>query len=115
MSKQQLQGNLAEHQVPVEKLQKAARSLLEIQGEPAPDHGHVQETTGTAESSQRYQRGWLGETESKPGGRTREVSHISGKMGQRWRHSDVPSEHTFAWREGRGPVWPFVLGPLSQC
>ncbi|XP_066838522.1 microtubule-actin cross-linking factor 1 isoform X24 [Anser cygnoides] len=41
----QLQGNLAEHQVPVEKLQKAARSLLEIQGEPAPDHGHVQETT----------------------------------------------------------------------
>eukprot|EP00075_Anas_platyrhynchos_P010340 XP_027299593.1 microtubule-actin cross-linking factor 1 isoform X23 [Anas platyrhynchos] len=41
----QLQGNLAEHQVPVEKLQKAARSLLEIQGEPAPDHRHVQETT----------------------------------------------------------------------
>ncbi|NXK54180.1 MACF1 factor, partial [Chauna torquata] len=41
----QLQGNLAEHQVPVEKLQKAARSLLEIQGEPAPDHGHIQETT----------------------------------------------------------------------
>lgn len=44
--KQQLQGNLAEHQVPVEKLQKAARSLLEMQGEPAPDHGHIQETTG---------------------------------------------------------------------
>ncbi|XP_042691821.1 microtubule-actin cross-linking factor 1, isoforms 1/2/3/5-like isoform X1 [Centrocercus urophasianus] len=41
----QLQGNLAEHQVPVEKLQKAARSLLEVQGEPAPDHGHIQETT----------------------------------------------------------------------
>ncbi|XP_010280301.1 PREDICTED: microtubule-actin cross-linking factor 1-like, partial [Phaethon lepturus] len=41
----QLQGDLAEHQVPVEKLQKAARSLLEVQGEPAPDHGHVQETT----------------------------------------------------------------------
>lgn len=57
MSKQQLQGNLAEHQVPVEKLQKAARSLLEIQGEPAPDHRHVQETTGTAESSQRCQQG----------------------------------------------------------
>ncbi|POI31807.1 hypothetical protein CIB84_004441 [Bambusicola thoracicus] len=42
---QQLQGNLAEHQVPVEKLQKAARSLLEVQGEPAPDHGHIRETT----------------------------------------------------------------------
>ncbi|NXJ42004.1 MACF1 factor, partial [Ciconia maguari] len=41
----QLQGDLAEHQVPVEKLQKATRSLLEVQGEPAPDHGHVQETT----------------------------------------------------------------------
>ncbi|XP_067167734.1 microtubule-actin cross-linking factor 1-like isoform X10 [Apteryx mantelli] len=44
-SAKQLQGNLAEHQVPVEKLQKAARSLLEIQGEPAPDRGRVQETT----------------------------------------------------------------------
>uniref|UniRef100_A0A8C3LB73 Microtubule actin crosslinking factor 1 n=1 Tax=Chrysolophus pictus TaxID=9089 RepID=A0A8C3LB73_CHRPC len=42
-----LQGSLAEHQVPVEKLQKAARSLLEVQGEPAPDHGHIQETTDT--------------------------------------------------------------------
>ncbi|NWV53424.1 MACF1 factor, partial [Daphoenositta chrysoptera] len=44
-STKQLQGDLAEHQVPVEKLQKAARSLLNIQGEPAPDHGHIQETT----------------------------------------------------------------------
>uniref|UniRef100_A0A8D0FYQ1 Microtubule actin crosslinking factor 1 n=1 Tax=Strix occidentalis caurina TaxID=311401 RepID=A0A8D0FYQ1_STROC len=44
-SAKQLQGDLAEHQVPVEKLQKAARSLLEVQGEPAPDHGHIQETT----------------------------------------------------------------------
>ncbi|NXS63538.1 MACF1 factor, partial [Brachypteracias leptosomus] len=44
-STKQLQGDLAEHQVPVEKLQKAARSLLEIQGEPAPDHGHIKETT----------------------------------------------------------------------
>ncbi|NWR87996.1 MACF1 factor, partial [Furnarius figulus] len=44
-STKQLQGDLAEHQVPVEKLQKAARSLLEVQGEPAPDHGHIQETT----------------------------------------------------------------------
>ncbi|XP_017692018.1 PREDICTED: microtubule-actin cross-linking factor 1 isoform X2 [Lepidothrix coronata] len=44
-STKQLQGDLAEHQVPVEKLQKAARSLLEIQGEPAPDHGHIRETT----------------------------------------------------------------------
>ncbi|XP_076213587.1 microtubule-actin cross-linking factor 1 isoform X16 [Aptenodytes patagonicus] len=44
-SAKQLQGDLAEHQVPVEKLQKAAQSLLEVQGEPAPDHGHVQETT----------------------------------------------------------------------
>ncbi|KFQ57657.1 Microtubule-actin cross-linking factor 1, isoforms 1/2/3/5, partial [Pelecanus crispus] len=44
-SAKQLQGDLAEHQVLVEKLQKAARSLLEVQGEPAPDHGHIQETT----------------------------------------------------------------------
>ncbi|NXO10920.1 MACF1 factor, partial [Oriolus oriolus] len=44
-STKQLQGDLAEHQVPVEKLQKAARALLDIQGEPAPDHGHIQETT----------------------------------------------------------------------
>ncbi|XP_068015304.1 microtubule-actin cross-linking factor 1 isoform X14 [Melanerpes formicivorus] len=44
-SAKQLHGDLAEHQVPVEKLQKAARSLLEIQGEPAPDHRHIQETT----------------------------------------------------------------------
>ncbi|NXN97313.1 MACF1 factor, partial [Rhinopomastus cyanomelas] len=44
-STMQLQGDFAEHQVPVEKLQKAARSLLEIQGEPAPDHGRIQETT----------------------------------------------------------------------
>ncbi|KAM7138681.1 microtubule-actin cross-linking factor 1 isoform 7-T7 [Macrochelys suwanniensis] len=40
-----LQGDLAEHQVPVEKLQKAARSLLEIEGEPAPDRRRIQETT----------------------------------------------------------------------
>ncbi|NXB00198.1 MACF1 factor, partial [Cnemophilus loriae] len=45
VSTKQLQGDLAEHQVPVEKLQKAARTLLDIQGEPAPDHGHIQETT----------------------------------------------------------------------
>ncbi|XP_053942174.1 microtubule-actin cross-linking factor 1 isoform X10 [Cuculus canorus] len=44
-STKQLQGDLAEHQVLVEKLQKAARSLLEIQGEPAPDHRHIQKTT----------------------------------------------------------------------
>ncbi|KAM6996052.1 microtubule-actin cross-linking factor 1-like [Passerculus sandwichensis] len=44
-STKQLQGDLAEHQVPVEKLQKAARTLLDIQGEPAPDHGYIQETT----------------------------------------------------------------------
>ncbi|KAM9268167.1 microtubule-actin cross-linking factor 1 isoform 3-T3 [Morus bassanus] len=44
-AKQQLQGDLAEHQVLVEKLQKAAQSLLEVQGEPAPDHGYIQETT----------------------------------------------------------------------
>ncbi|KAM6239694.1 microtubule-actin cross-linking factor 1 isoform 9-T9 [Porphyrio hochstetteri] len=53
-STKQLQGDLAEHQVPVEKLQKAAWSLLEIQGEPAPDHRHIQETTDTIVS--RFQR-----------------------------------------------------------
>ncbi|XP_068924109.1 microtubule-actin cross-linking factor 1 isoform X10 [Petaurus breviceps papuanus] len=41
----QLQGDLAEHQVPVEKLQKAAGALLEMEGEPAPDPQHIQETT----------------------------------------------------------------------
>ncbi|XP_019403113.1 PREDICTED: microtubule-actin cross-linking factor 1 isoform X18 [Crocodylus porosus] len=44
-SARHLQGDLAEHQVPVEKLQKASRSLLEIQGKPAPDHKRIQETT----------------------------------------------------------------------
>ncbi|KAM6314025.1 microtubule-actin cross-linking factor 1-like isoform 4-T5 [Podargus strigoides] len=53
-STKQLQGDLAEHQVPVEKLQKAARSLLEIKGEPAPDHGHIQETTDAIAG--RFQR-----------------------------------------------------------
>ncbi|XP_049734789.1 microtubule-actin cross-linking factor 1 isoform X2 [Elephas maximus indicus] len=43
----QLQEELAEHQVPVEKLQKVAQDLMEIEGEPAPDHKHVQETTGS--------------------------------------------------------------------
>ena len=46
MDKQQLQEELAEHQVPVEKLRKVAHDLMEIEGEPAPDHKHVQETTG---------------------------------------------------------------------
>uniref|UniRef100_A0A8C3FVS3 Microtubule actin crosslinking factor 1 n=1 Tax=Chrysemys picta bellii TaxID=8478 RepID=A0A8C3FVS3_CHRPI len=45
LTNQHLQGDLAEHQVPVEKLQKAARSLLEIEGEPAPDRRRIQETT----------------------------------------------------------------------
>lgn len=46
MDKQQLQEELAEHQVPVEKLQKVAHDLMEIEGEPALDHKHIQETTG---------------------------------------------------------------------
>uniref|UniRef100_A0A6I8NFP0 Microtubule actin crosslinking factor 1 n=1 Tax=Ornithorhynchus anatinus TaxID=9258 RepID=A0A6I8NFP0_ORNAN len=44
-STKQLQGDLAEHQVPVEKLQKAARDLMEIEGRPAPDPSHIRETT----------------------------------------------------------------------
>uniref|UniRef100_A0A8C5JGZ6 Microtubule actin crosslinking factor 1 n=1 Tax=Junco hyemalis TaxID=40217 RepID=A0A8C5JGZ6_JUNHY len=44
-TKVHLRDFLSSHQVPVEKLQKAARTLLDIQGEPAPDHGHIQETT----------------------------------------------------------------------
>ncbi|XP_066494280.1 microtubule-actin cross-linking factor 1 isoform X1 [Tiliqua scincoides] len=44
-SAKHLQEDLAEHQVPVEKLEKAARSLLEIQEAPMPDHRGVQETT----------------------------------------------------------------------
>lgn len=46
MDKQQLQEELAEHQVPVEKLQKVAHDLMEIEGEPALDHKCIQETTG---------------------------------------------------------------------
>ena len=46
MDKQQLQEELAEHQVPVEKLQKVACQLMEIEGEPAPDRKRIQETTG---------------------------------------------------------------------
>ncbi|KAM6427631.1 microtubule-actin cross-linking factor 1 isoform 6-T6 [Liasis olivaceus] len=40
-----LQEDLAEHQVPVEKLEKAARSLLEIREAPVPDHRDIQQTT----------------------------------------------------------------------
>lgn len=45
-NEQQLQEELAEHQVPVEKLQKVACDLMEIKEKPAPDHKRVQETTG---------------------------------------------------------------------
>uniref|UniRef100_A0A8D0C7B9 Microtubule actin crosslinking factor 1 n=1 Tax=Salvator merianae TaxID=96440 RepID=A0A8D0C7B9_SALMN len=40
-----LQEDLVEHQVPVEKLEKASRSLLEIHEAPMPDHRGIQETT----------------------------------------------------------------------
>ncbi|XP_013926629.1 PREDICTED: microtubule-actin cross-linking factor 1 isoform X2 [Thamnophis sirtalis] len=40
-----LQEDLAEHQVPVEKLEKAAQSLLEIRETPIPDHRGIQQTT----------------------------------------------------------------------
>ncbi|XP_026529527.1 microtubule-actin cross-linking factor 1 isoform X2 [Notechis scutatus] len=40
-----LQEDLAEHQVPVEKLEKAARSLLEIREGPVPDRRGIQQTT----------------------------------------------------------------------
>lgn len=52
MDKQQLQEELAEHQVAVEKLQKVAHDLMEIEGEPAPDRKHVQETTGMKQQLQ---------------------------------------------------------------
>ncbi|XP_078536890.1 microtubule-actin cross-linking factor 1 isoform X2 [Lissotriton helveticus] len=39
-----LQGDLAEHQVQIEKMQKAAQLLLDIQGDPAPDRKHVEIT-----------------------------------------------------------------------
>ncbi|XP_042296325.1 microtubule-actin cross-linking factor 1 isoform X12 [Sceloporus undulatus] len=44
-SAKHLQEDLAEHQVPVEKLEKAARSLLEIHQAPMPDHRDIQRTT----------------------------------------------------------------------
>ncbi|KAJ7304445.1 hypothetical protein JRQ81_012006, partial [Phrynocephalus forsythii] len=49
-SAKHLQEDLAEHQVPVEKLEKAARSLLEIQDSPVPDHRGIQETTDSVMS-----------------------------------------------------------------
>lgn len=49
LGKQELQEELAEHQVPVEKLQKAAHDLMEIEGEPALDRRPIQETTGMAQ------------------------------------------------------------------
>lgn len=47
----QLQEELAEHQVPVEKLQKAAHDLMDIEGEPSLDCTPIRETTGTKQHS----------------------------------------------------------------
>ncbi|XP_044275357.1 microtubule-actin cross-linking factor 1 isoform X4 [Varanus komodoensis] len=44
-SAKHLQEDLAEHQVPVEKLEKAAQSLLEIQNSPVPDCREIRQTT----------------------------------------------------------------------
>ncbi|XP_070621010.1 microtubule-actin cross-linking factor 1 isoform X4 [Erythrolamprus reginae] len=44
-SAKHLQEDLAEHQVPVERLEEAARSLLEIREAPVPDHRGIQQTT----------------------------------------------------------------------
>lgn len=54
LDKQQLQEELAEHQVPVEKLQKAAHDLMEIEGEPALDSRPIQETTGMVQQRHSY-------------------------------------------------------------
>lgn len=51
LGKQQLQEELAEHQVPVEKLQKAAHDLMDIEGEPSLDCTPIRETTGTKQHS----------------------------------------------------------------
>ncbi|XP_075460627.1 microtubule-actin cross-linking factor 1 isoform X19 [Ascaphus truei] len=48
-----VQCGLAEHQVQVEKVHKALRTLLEIQGDPSPDCKSIQATTDGIES--RYQ------------------------------------------------------------
>ncbi|XP_062818934.1 microtubule-actin cross-linking factor 1 isoform X6 [Anolis carolinensis] len=55
-SAKRLQEDLAEHQVPVEKLEKASRSLLEIHQAPVPDHKSIQETTASVMS--RFQGLW---------------------------------------------------------
>nr|XP_056702719.1 microtubule-actin cross-linking factor 1 [Euleptes europaea] len=44
-SAKSLQEDLAEHQVPMKQLEKAARSLLEIHEAPTPDHRVIQETS----------------------------------------------------------------------
>ncbi|XP_053563264.1 microtubule-actin cross-linking factor 1 isoform X5 [Bombina bombina] len=45
-----MQGDLAEHQVQVEKVHKSLRSLLEIQGEPAPDCRSIQKMADSIDS-----------------------------------------------------------------
>ncbi|CAH2222210.1 microtubule-actin cross-linking factor 1 isoform X20 [Pelobates cultripes] len=45
-----VQCDLAEHQVQVEKVHKALRALLEVQGEPSPDCGSIQETAESIDS-----------------------------------------------------------------
>lgn len=50
---QHLQEDIADHQVPVEKLEKAAHSLLEIQKAPMPDHRGIREATGNSRKQGR--------------------------------------------------------------
>ncbi|XP_039183756.1 microtubule-actin cross-linking factor 1 isoform X5 [Crotalus tigris] len=50
VSAKHLQEDLAEHQVPVEKLEKAAQSLLEIREAPVPDHRGIQQITDSTVS-----------------------------------------------------------------
>ncbi|XP_077193444.1 microtubule-actin cross-linking factor 1 isoform X5 [Paroedura picta] len=49
-SAKSLQEDLAEHQVPMKQLEKATRSLLEINEAPMPDHQVIQETTDSITS-----------------------------------------------------------------
>ncbi|KAM3829784.1 microtubule-actin cross-linking factor 1 isoform 2-T2 [Vipera latastei] len=50
VSAKHMQEDLAEHQVPVEKLEKAAQSLLEIREAPVPDHRGIQQITDSTVS-----------------------------------------------------------------
>lgn len=56
---QVLQGDLAEHEVGVEKLQKAANSLMSLDDDLVPNQDQIQLTTGTISVLAVYTKMWF--------------------------------------------------------